>query len=240
MTLHSAGSAAVTGRENGIAHATSLRETTACVRPYRWVLPAACAASVVIVLTTAISIGNTVTADPKIIVPGAGGSSGIPTLQGDEIPTTPGVCVTWTRADAADTRLVECAESHLFEQAGTVELTDQTEMPDDVRWRRLVNERCETVVRDYLGGRFDPDGRYRMGALKPSPAKWTDGDRQLRCGLQSASRSGALYPITGRVSEQDQSAVYDAGTCLGIDGRTVGDPIDCDVTHAIEVVGVVI
>jgi hypothetical protein len=154
-------------------------------------------------------------------------------------PATPGTCLTWSRPDASDTSVVDCTQTHLFEQAGTVTLSDQKDLPDDGRWRQLVRERCDPVVRDYLGGRFDPDGRYRVGALKPSPAKWDQGDRELRCGLQSASRSGALYPMAGKAREQDQSAVHEPGTCLGIDGRTIGDPVDCAGAHAVEAVGVV-
>jgi hypothetical protein len=154
-------------------------------------------------------------------------------------PSTPGTCLNWTRADASDTQAVDCGQAHLFEQAGTVLLTDQTELPDDGRWRQLVRERCDPVVKQYLNGRFDPDGRFRIGALKPSPAKWEQGDRELRCGLQSASRSGALYPMAGKAVEQDQAAVHGAGTCLGIDGRTIGDPVDCAGPHAVEAVGVV-
>ena len=154
-------------------------------------------------------------------------------------PTTPGTCLAWTHADASDTRVVDCGQTHLFEQAGTIQLSDQKELPDDSGWRQLVRERCDPVVREYLGGRFDPDGRYRVGALKPSPAKWNAGDRELRCGLQSASRSGALYPMTGRAADQDQAAVHDTGTCLAIDGRTIGDPVDCARSHAVETVGVV-
>jgi hypothetical protein len=154
-------------------------------------------------------------------------------------PATPGTCLTWARPDAADTAVVDCAQPHLFEQAGTVVLADLTDLPDDRGWRQLVNERCTPVVMTYLGGRFDPDGRFRVGALKPSPTKWEQGDRELRCGLQSASRSGALYPMTGRVAESDQSAVQPAGTCLAIDGRTIGDPVDCAGPHAVETVGIV-
>jgi hypothetical protein len=154
-------------------------------------------------------------------------------------PATPGTCLMWTRPDAADTAVVDCAQPHLFEQAGSVTLVDQTALPDDRQWRQLVNERCNPKVLEYLGGEFDPDGRYRIGALKPSPAKWAEGDRELRCGLQSASRSGALYPLAGRVSESDQSAVQQPGTCLAIDGRTIGDPVDCAGPHAVETVGVV-
>jgi hypothetical protein len=178
-------------------------------------------------------------------VPVLGSFAALPVPAGQEDvvmappPATPGICLTWSHADASDTRVVDCGQTHLFEQAGTVQLSDQTELPDDSRWRQLVRERCDPVVRDYLGGRFDPDGRYRIGALKPSPTKWGQGDRELRCGLQSASRSGALYPMAGKAVEQDQAAVHDPGTCLAIDGRTIGDPVDCAGSHAVETVGVV-
>jgi hypothetical protein len=154
-------------------------------------------------------------------------------------PATPGTCLTWNRADAADTALVDCAQPHLFEQAGTVQLTDQVELPSDATWRQLVDERCGPVVLTYLDGVFDPEGRYRVGALKPSPSRWAAGDRELRCGLQSASRSGALYPMTGRVADSDQSAVEEPGVCLAIDGPRVGDPVDCAGPHALEAVGIV-
>lgn len=154
-------------------------------------------------------------------------------------PSTPGTCLNWTRADAADTDVVDCDEPHLFEQAGSVLLLDQTAVPDDDSWRQLVDERCTPVVVEYLDGAFDPVGKFRVGALRPSPTKWEQGERELRCGLQSASRSGALYPITGRVADQDQSNVHEPGTCLAIDGRTIGDPIDCDEPHAVEAVGIV-
>ncbi|MFC5996198.1 septum formation family protein [Pseudonocardia hispaniensis] len=154
-------------------------------------------------------------------------------------PTTPGTCLNWNRPDAADTTVVDCAQPHLFEQAGTVQLATQTTLPDAGGWRALVNEQCTPVVLSYLDGRYDPTGRFRVGALKPAPSKWADGDRELRCGLQSASRSGALYPITGKVAAQDQSAVHEPGTCLAIDGRTIGDPVSCAGPHAVETVGIV-
>jgi hypothetical protein len=154
-------------------------------------------------------------------------------------PAVPGTCLTWTRADAADTALVDCAQPHLFEQAGTVALTDQVELPTDATFRQLVDERCGPVVMTYLNNVFDPYGRYRVGALKPSTTKWEQGDRELRCGLQSASRSGALYPLTGKVADGDQADVQEPGVCLGISGRSVGDPTDCTGTHALETVGIV-
>ncbi|SHK78340.1 Septum formation [Pseudonocardia thermophila] len=154
-------------------------------------------------------------------------------------PPTPGTCLTWTRVDAADATVVECAQPHLFEQAGAVILADQAVLPDDRKWRQLVSERCTPLVKQYLGKELDPNGKFRIGALKPSAAKWEDGDRELRCGLQSASRSGALYPLVGRAAEVDQSNVFQPGTCLGIDGKTVGDPADCAGPHAVETVAIV-
>jgi hypothetical protein len=154
-------------------------------------------------------------------------------------PAAPGTCLNWSRTDAADTRAVDCGTPHLFEQAGSVRLTDQATLPDDRGWRQLVNQRCTPIVVEYLGGKFDPDGRFRVGGLKPSPAKWAGGDREMRCGLQVASRSGALYPVVGKVAEQDQSAVQQPGTCLAIDGRTIGDPTPCAGPHAVETVGIV-
>lgn len=154
-------------------------------------------------------------------------------------PATPGTCLSWQRPDAADAATVDCGRPHLFEQAGSVTLTDQVALPDDATWRQLVKERCTPVVQQYLGGKHDPSGRYRIGALKPSAAKWDDGDRELRCGLQSASRSGALYPISGKAAEGDQSNIQQPGTCLAINGNRVGDPTDCAGLHAVESVGVV-
>jgi Septum formation len=154
-------------------------------------------------------------------------------------PSQPGTCLSWTRADAADAQVVDCTAPHLFEQAGSVAVVDQPALPDDQKWRQLVKERCTPVVLKYLNGKFDPDGRYRVGALKPSAAKWTEGARELRCGLQSASQSGALYPIAGKVAESDQASVQEPGTCLAIDGREIGDPVDCAKPHAVETVGIV-
>ncbi|MDN5914792.1 MAG: septum formation family protein [Pseudonocardia sp.] len=154
-------------------------------------------------------------------------------------PDTAGVCLSWSRPDAADTAAVDCARPHLFEQAGNVKLLDQPVFPNDQGWQKLVAERCTPVVNGYLKNKFDPDGKFRVGALKPSQARWDGGDRGMRCGLQSASRSGTMTPITGKVAAQDQSAVVPAGTCLGIDGRTIGDPVNCGTPHAVESVGVV-
>ena len=155
-------------------------------------------------------------------------------------PATAGTCLSWKRSDAADATTVDCSRQHLFEQAGPVQLADfkpGTPIPDNQRFRTLVNERCTPLVIKYLNGKYDPDGAFRAGALKPSQKSWNSGDRTLRCGLQRFSRSGALYPIVGKVAGQDQADIRPAGTCLGIDGRFIGDPVDCSLPHAVESVG---
>lgn len=179
-------------------------------------------------------------------VPVLGSLAALPVVAaGGELPErprplpTPGSCLDWKRADAADTAPVDCAAPHLFEQAGPAQVSDLAEIPDDKRWRQLVNERCTPVVVSYLSGHFDPDGKFRVGALKPSQKDWSDGDRTLSCGLQAASRSGMVFPIVGKVAEQDQADVHDPGTCLGIDGKAIGDPVDCAQPHAVESAGAV-
>jgi hypothetical protein len=137
---------------------------------------------------------------------------------------------------------VDCARPHLFEQAGPITLGDfrpGAPLPDDDAFRTLVNDRCTPLVSTYLRGRYDPSGAFRAGALKPSPKAWQQGERTLRCGLQRFSRSGALYPIVGPVAAQDQADVRPRGTCLGIDGKYVGDPVDCALPHAEESLGAV-
>ncbi len=168
----------------------------------------------------------------------AGTNAAAPPPPAPPPPDTPGVCLNWSRADASDTAALDCARPHLFEQAASVKLLDQPTFPTDAAWQKLVAERCTPAVTGYLKGKFDPDGKFRVGALKPSQQRWDGGDKGMRCGLQSASRSGAMLPITGTVASQDQSAVVAAGTCLGINGRTVWDPVSCSQPHAVEAVAV--
>jgi len=151
-------------------------------------------------------------------------------------------CLIWQRQDATDAKTVSCTEPHLFEVTGTLELQDfgdREPFPDPARWQELVVQRCTERTTQALADRFDPFGRYTVGAIKPSEAGWQRGDRTLRCGVQSAGRTGKLFPTTGNVLTQDQSDVHPPGTCLENDGKAVGDPVDCAGPHAIETVGVV-
>lgn len=173
----------------------------------------------------------------------------LPVVPGLATPDTPqplraavNTCLTWQRQDASDAKAVSCTEPHLFEVTGTLDLQDfgpRASFPDQAQWQELVTQRCTERTKEALAERFDPFGRYTVGAIKPSEAGWLRGDRTLRCGVQSAGRTGTLFPTTGNVLTQDQSDVHPPGTCLGNDGKAVGDPVDCAGPHAIETVGVV-
>ncbi|MGH3899001.1 MAG: septum formation family protein [Pseudonocardiaceae bacterium] len=151
-------------------------------------------------------------------------------------------CLTWQKPDAADASQVNCQQSHLFEVTGALDLVDfgpTAAYPDSARWQQLVTERCTQRTTAALAERFDPFGRFTVGAIKPSEAGWLRGDRTLRCGVQTAGRTGTLFATTGSVLEQDQSDVHQPGVCLGNDGKAVGDPVECAGPHAVELVGVV-
>ncbi|MGH3868356.1 MAG: septum formation family protein [Pseudonocardiaceae bacterium] len=151
-------------------------------------------------------------------------------------------CLTWQKPDAVDARAVSCTQPHLFEVTGMLDLQDfgpQAAFPDPAHWQQLVAQRCTQRGTQALADHVDPFGRFTIGAIKPSEAGWVRGDRTLRCGVQSAGRTGTLFLTTGSVLAQDQSDVHPPGTCLGNDGKAVSDPVDCAGPHAIEVIGVV-
>lgn len=152
-----------------------------------------------------------------------------------------GSCLDWTSADAGDAQVVDCTGQHLFEVVGNVDLTSiygpASAFPTDIAWQNVVQQKCAPLATDYLAGRYDPFGRFAIGALKPSQPGWRAGDRTLHCGLQISARSGALFHVVTSAKTVDQSNVHEPGTCLGIDGVDVGDPVDCALLHAVEVVG---
>jgi hypothetical protein len=195
----------------------------------RWILGIAAGAAIMLSVATVDA-----TTGAKVPLLGNLAALPAPAISGPAL--TPGTCLTWKQADAADLALVDCAQPHLFEQVASVDVSGQ-DLTDDKSWRQMVNERCTPLVVTYLNGKYDPNGRFRSSVLRPSTQSWNDGNRMLRCGLQAYSRSGALYPITGKVEGQDQARIQPAGTCLGVDGRAIADPIDCAKPHAVESVG---
>ena len=156
-----------------------------------------------------------------------------------EAPT--GSCLDWTPPDGQDIKVVDCAEPHLFEVTSTVDITadhpENAPVPDTATWQEIAETKCTPGATTYLGGKLDPFGKYTVNALKPSDTQWADGDRKLRCGVQTVAPSGALTPNEGTAARSDQSDVHTPGTCLALVEQKIGDPIDCAEEHAFEIVG---
>ncbi|MGW6335385.1 septum formation family protein [Nocardia rhamnosiphila] len=159
-----------------------------------------------------------------------------------------GDCLTWTKPDHSDLVELDCADDHLFEVTDTIDLSvypgsefgPEALWPDSLRLTELREEHCVPAAQRYLNGRLDPRGRYAVGLMYPSNDGWINsGDRILRCGLQVPGLSGNPIATTGRVSDGDQSKIYEAGVCLGISQNLPTDPIDCGQEHAVEIAATV-
>ncbi|MFS8100795.1 septum formation family protein [Lentzea alba] len=155
-----------------------------------------------------------------------------------------GECLNWEKADLSDAAKVDCAAAHKFEVTGIADITaaypKEAPFPNAEAWEKIAQENCAQAAGTYLAGKLDPKGKYGVSTLNPDERRWTDGYRQLRCGLQVAAPSGAALPSYGSAKTQDQSNVYDPSVCLALgENNTVGDPIECAKPHAFEIIGVV-
>ncbi len=172
---------------------------------------------------------------------GASGNAGAMPAPVQVFDAKAGTCLNWTEPDASDTRQVTCREPHLFEVSGKADLRADfgatAPFPDTEQWQQLKLQRCTPVSAAFLHQRFDPEGRFSVGAFTPSEQGWAGGDRTLHCGVQQPGSSGKLYRVQGPVSKLDQSDTYPAGRCLGISGTDVADPVDCAQPHSVEVTG---
>jgi len=153
-----------------------------------------------------------------------------------------GSCLTWPTG-SPDIKKVDCSAKHLFEIAGTQDLTAKypagAPFPDGTLWQKIAQENCGPLVSKYMNGKLDPNGKYSANALNPTNQQWSGGARTIRCGLEAAGPAGALQPTTGSAKTADQSPIYPVGTCLGIKDKAVSDPVPCTSEHAYEIVGIV-
>ncbi len=138
-----------------------------------------------------------------------------------------GTCLSWP-PDAPDKpSFVQCRSDHMFEVAKPVGMAS-------------FGEPCQLAVREYLGTRYDPNSRFTISVLWAGDAATADsGGRNLLCGLQLLGPEGKAIPFKGRIVDLDQSKVWPAGTCLGIDSsnRSTDLPVDCSAPHGLEVAG---
>lgn len=172
---------------------------------------------------------------------GASGKEGAAPAPAAVFNAKAGTCLDWTAPDARDIRRVPCDQPHLFEVTGKADLRgnfgDRAPFPDTDQWQQVKQQRCTQVSASFV--RFDPNGRFSVGAFTPSEDGWASGDRTLHCGLQQPGPSGKLFRITGSVGRLDQSNTYSVGRCLGINGTSVWDPVDCSRPHSVEITGLV-
>ena len=152
-------------------------------------------------------------------------------------------CLNWTKTDLSDVKKVDCGNQHLFEVTGKVDISaeyaKEAKYPQAADWQKISLDHCAKPSLDYLSGKLDPFGKYTVGPLNPGEQEWNAGFRTLRCGLQVVGPAGGLLPSFGSAKKQDQSDVYDPGVCLGLNAKSVGDPVDCAQPHTFEIIGVV-
>lgn len=153
-----------------------------------------------------------------------------------------GDCVKWDQDDGATnwerhTEVVPCDQDHLFEYVSKLRFQRDGDYPTEDAWNDIIKSNCTAPVTSYLGYALDPNGKFRVGALRPSHAGWLQYDRTLLCGIQSAyagESADKLSMFKGIVKDQDQTYLLDAGRCYRHDDFGA---VDCAQPHDYEVVG---
>ncbi|OJZ73770.1 hypothetical protein BRW65_12460 [Mycobacterium paraffinicum] len=202
-------------------------------------------------VVTALPVGGT----------GPGRLSGY--LDGNPVPTTgsksdaafnkaaAGDCLMWPDATPESAKIVNCADDHKFEVAESVDMRTfpgaeygpNAAPPSPARIQQITQEQCESAARNYLGPKFDPNSKFIVSLLWPGDRAWRQsGERRMLCGLQLPGTNNQQQAFKGKVADVDQSKVWPAGTCLGIDPTTnqpIDAPVECATPHAMEVTGTV-
>jgi predicted heme/steroid binding protein len=201
-------------------------------------------------VTTALPAGAV---DPGRLV---GHSNSVPST-GNRAPqafdkATVGDCLNWPNKAPDQASIVDCRNDHRFEVAASVDMGTfpgseygpGAAAPTAARIQQISQEQCEAAAERYLGARYDPNSRFTIGMLWSGEKAWTQSrNRRMLCGLQLPGAANEQQRVfKGRVADLDQSKVWQAGTCLGIDPTTnqpTDIPIDCGGPHAMEVTGTV-
>eukprot|EP01133_Synstelium_polycarpum_P021937 gene21937-26339_t len=210
---------------------TPAKKTVSASRTRRVLAAVAVGAVVAAIATIAISGGLNKDDSSSVSVSGGGPAATGSTRDDAFTAAAAGDCLNWTPAtesggDRTDMSKVQCGTEHRFEVAGPLDLSV------------------------FPGAEFGPGSRYPgalrfaelrddVGLMFPSESGWASGERALRCGLQFSTTTGELQPFVGRVADQDQSNVWDVGTCIGINQNLPTDPVDCAKPHAYEVISVI-
>jgi predicted heme/steroid binding protein len=162
-----------------------------------------------------------------------------------------GDCLNWPDRTPDAAEIVDCKDEHRFEVAESVDMRTfpgseygpDAAPPSAARIQQISQEQCSAAVKSYLRTRFDPTSRFTISMLWSGDKAWRQsGERRMLCGLQLPGANNQQLPFKGKVADIDQSKVWAAGTCLGIDPTTnqpTDIPVDCAAPHAMEVTGAV-
>lgn len=160
-----------------------------------------------------------------------------------------GDCLNWPERTPDDAEVVDCNEEHRFEVAESIDMRTfpgseygpNAAPPSQARIQQISQEQCGAAIRNYLGPKFDPNGKFTVSLLWSGDRAWRQaGERRMLCGLQLPGPNNQQLAFRGKVANLDQSQVWSAGTCLGIDPTTnqpTDIPVDCAAPHAMEVTG---
>ncbi|MCI4674232.1 septum formation family protein [Candidatus Mycolicibacterium alkanivorans] len=160
-----------------------------------------------------------------------------------------GSCLAWPDKTPDAAAIVDCKDDHRFEVAESVDMRTYpgTEYgpdaapPSAARIQQISLEQCQPAVERYLGDKYDPNSRFTISMLWSGDKAWKQsGERRMLCGLQLPGTDNQQIAFKGKVADLDQSKVWPAGTCLGIDPSTNQPndaPVDCGAPHAMEVTG---
>jgi predicted heme/steroid binding protein len=160
-----------------------------------------------------------------------------------------GDCLNWPARTPDAAQIVACKDEHRFEVAEAIDMSTfpgseygpDAAPPSTARIQQITQEQCQAAARQYLGPKYDPDSRFVVSLLWSGERQWKEaGERRMMCGLQLPGPNGQQLSHKGKVADVDQSKVWSAGTCLGIDPATnqpTDIPVDCSTPHAIEVTG---
>jgi predicted heme/steroid binding protein len=162
-----------------------------------------------------------------------------------------GDCLSWPDRTPDAAEIGDCKDDHRFEVAESVDMRTfpgseygpDAAPPSPARIQQISQEQCSAAVKNYLGNRFDPNSRFTVSMLWSGDKAWRQaGERRMLCGLQLPGPNNQQLAFKGKVADVDQSKVWPAGTCLGIDPTTnqpTDIPVDCAAPHAMEVTGAV-
>ena len=148
-------------------------------------------------------------------------------------------------ADLTPTRVVPCNQPHFFEITGTFQLRGRADYPTPDQWNEIFrksDDGCLPYAERFLNAPLDPFGQFFSTGIKPSPAYWAQGNRDVVCALGTVKDpldgSNGPVPSQGSALRQSQTRLLPVGSCFALDpGSQMNTRVTCDKPHGLEVTG---